>query len=401
MKPRGKRQAGFTLIEMLVSIVILVVLMVIIFQIIQMTNVAYKQSSQGTGVMQQARVAFERMTRNISQATLNTYYGYYYPSGATSPPTTYMRQSELQLISGYTLAANTATSLVPPTTNVTQITHAVFFQAPLGVVSNTSTYGYLGNLLNSCGYFVAYTQDQTRPSFLGNAAVIGNTPTNEYRYRLMEYIKPSDYLNVYMAGAIAANTGNNLSNWIGSTKSGVPSLTGTIAAPVTVRPLANNIVALIIMPEVYTSGTSANGETNTTYVSSATSSYTYDSAYLTTPSGTPPTQNAWANQLPPLIKVIMVAIDEPSAIRLAAANPGATSVAPPAQLPNTYGATGSLFMDPSKLLTNTAGGVTEGDLEKFEDILNATPGNLTGNTIKLNYYVFQTDVVIRGAHWSK
>ena len=89
----------------------------------------------------------------------------------------------------------------------------------------------------------------------------------------------------------------------------------------------------------------------------------------------------------------MVAIDEPSAIRLAAANPTAAEATPPNLIPSTY------FQDPSQLFT--VGG-TEGDLDKLQDILNAanTGGNNpTINKIKLNYYIFQTDVVIRGAKW--
>jgi hypothetical protein len=58
----------------------------------------------------------------------------------------------------------------------------------------------------------------------------------------------------------------------------------------------------------------------------------------------------------------------------------------------------ALFKDPTKLFTSST--VPEGDLQKFEDVLNAVPGNVGGNTIKLNYYVFQTDVIIRGAKWT-
>src|ERR1700761_4626986 len=92
-------RAGVTLVEMLVAVAILLILMTIIFSIIQITSQAWKKSTQTTGSMQQARVAFERMTRNISQATLNTYYSYYYAAGSTAP-SYYMRQSELQFVSG-------------------------------------------------------------------------------------------------------------------------------------------------------------------------------------------------------------------------------------------------------------------------------------------------------------
>ena len=32
--------------------------------------------------------------------------------------------------------------------------------------------------------------------------------------------------------------------------------------------------------------------------------------------------------------------------------------------------------------------------------INAVSGNIAGNAIKLNYYIFQTDVLIRGAKWT-
>ena len=81
----------------------------------------------------------------------------------------------------------------------------------------------------------------------------------------------------------------------------------------------------------------------------------------------------------------------------AAAFPSATPTSPP-NLGQLASSSPPLFTDPTKLLT--VGGV-EGDLEKFEDILNATPGNPAGNKIKLNYYVFQTDVIIRAAKWTE
>ena len=89
----------------------------------------------------------------------------------------------------------------------------------------------------------------------------------------------------------------------------------------------------------------------------------------------------------------MVAIDEPSAIKLEAANPSGSNSNPPNIVPAT------LFQNPANLYT--VGG-TEGDLDKLQDILNASTtggNNPTINKIKLNYYIFQTDVVIRGAKW--
>jgi len=404
--PNCKR--GFTLIEILVSITILVILMAIIFQIINLTTSAYKQSTQGTGTMQQARVAFERMTRTLSQATLNTYYNY--SSGAVAVSSHYVRQSELQFISGYGPIGTNGTFITTAGQNAVQVTHAVFFQAPLGVVTSAdaSNYGNLGNLLNACGYFVTYGPDTSRPAFLGtgtgtSTSVMSNAPVSENRFRLMEYLQPSENLSVYTVGAVPAT--GLMPSWI---TNGLPTDL-TASPPVNVHALASNIVALIIMPEQFTSGTAANGEANTTYVSSPVSgdaggtgdgnanSYQYDSAY----GSNPPANGAQAtytgtssilqwqtgNQLPPLVKVVMVAIDETSGTRLAAKYPNASSISPP-DLGNLFTSSPALFQKPGQLFTT--GGV-EGDLEKLEDTLNS---------LKLNYYVFQSDVIIRGAKWT-
>jgi uncharacterized protein (TIGR02599 family) len=407
-----RQSPGFTLIEMLVSVVILLVLMGIIFQVIQMSSQAWKGTSQGTVTMQQTRAAFERMTRNLSQATLNPYFdyidsgGHWACNGAqySPPPARRGRQSELQFISGQTVVNSTVLRLIPTGAGATQVTHAVFFQAPLGVTTNRTTYGALNNLLNACGYFVVYCQDVFRPTFLNT---FSNAPANEYRYRLMEFIQPSDYFEVYDFDACPAapkpallDNGTAIPQWISG---GLPVLTAAPPAspnPVPVHPLANNIVALIIMPE-QVSNTGGTAIT-TTYINTPVNmaapaaSYNYDSGYHTatlSPSGI---QNPTGNQLPPFVNVIMVAIDEPSATRLAAAYPAATATTPP-DLGQLYSSGTPLFRDPTKLYTT--GGV-EGDLEKFEDILGAKPGNLTGNTIKLNYFVFQTDVAIRSSKWT-
>jgi len=385
---RRARIAGVTLLEMLVSVAILLILMTIIFQMTQLISQAWKKTAQSTSSMQQARVAFERMTRNISQATLNGYYDYMDASGnwiagGTTAPAAYGRRSQLEFMSGN--GPYNASSFISSTVgNATQITHAIFFQAPLGVTTpeSASNYGNLNSLLNACGYFVIYGQDTFRPGFFTS---ISNAPQNEYRYRLMEYLQPSDYLNIYTAGAVSP-TGGSVPTWISN---GIPDLTKVQSTPITVRPIASNIVALIIMPEIFASGTTFGAEQNTTPITTQASSYNYDSAYNANTNPQPPT----ANQLPPLVKVIMVAIDEPSAIKLAAANPSASTTSPPHLVPTT------LFQLPSNLFT--VGG-TEGDLDKLQDILNAsnTGGNNPPiNKIKLNYYIFQTDVVIRGAKW--
>ncbi|MEI9998945.1 MAG: hypothetical protein WDO13_07140 [Verrucomicrobiota bacterium] len=236
------------------------------------------------------------------------------------------------------------------------------------------------------------------PPFL-DTSHFPNAPPQQARYRLMEYLQPSEYLSIYSAANMPTATGS-MPGWISN---GFPDLTvvgGQTAPNIFVRPLADNIVALIIMPEQFSSGSLINGQSNAAPVSSLISpSYDYDSAYhaqnTTANAQGQLVQTLTGNQLPPLVKVVMVAIDEASAVRLSNKYPAATATNPP-PLANIASSM-TLFQNPNSLLTSNG---VEGDLEKFEDILNAIPGNLANNTLKLNYFVFQTDVIIRGAKWS-
>jgi hypothetical protein len=79
----------------------------------------------------------------------------------------------------------------------------------------------------------------------------------------------------------------------------------------------------------------------------------------------------------------MIVLDEPSAIRLQ----GTSSAVPAAiNFSNT-----TLFQNATNMAT---------DIQSVEDICNAKPGNLTGNTLHLNYRIFESDVIMRDAQWS-
>ncbi len=77
------------------------------------------------------------------------------------------------------------------------------------------------------------------------------------------------------------------------------------------------------------------------------------------------------NQLPPILHVAMVAIDEPSAQRICVNDN-----------PPDFGVQ-SLFRDPKKL---------DADLATLETTLKAK---------NLGYQIFQADIGIRGAKWSQ
>src|SRR5690606_10668269 len=125
------------------------------------------------------RNAFTAITRQLSQATLNTYYDYLLDPD-TGIPTRYIRQSDLHFVAGKDLIAN-------------QQTHAVFFQAPLGYTT-AAPYSDMDTLLNASGFFLMRGTDQERPAFLNT---LPNSPPDNVRFRLMQFLQPAENLSIY------------------------------------------------------------------------------------------------------------------------------------------------------------------------------------------------------------
>jgi uncharacterized protein (TIGR02599 family) len=332
----GIMRTGFTLLEMMVATVILVILMLIVFQITQTISRVWKKSTSQITSMQSARAAFESMTRRLSQATLNVYYGYDDPNN----PSQYLRRSELQFICGTDLVSD-------------QITHAIFFQVPLGHTDDTSRYGYMENALNACGYYLVYGDDPNVPQFYKDAV----NPPPKYRFRLMEYLQPTQNLSIYTQENKLGSLINGGRGWI------QPNSDNT-------RVLAENVVALIILPMRSTRDPGDVLSTDFEYNSR-------DGAWL---NGKPAQQEEHSSQLPPIVQVTMVVIDEESAQK----------VCRDATQPD-FGLEG---------LFQRVGNEQEQLLDDLDTLKNTLSGKSGGNNIPLNYYVFQTNVAIRGAKWS-
>lgn len=320
---------GFTIIELLAAVAIMAVILLVIFGITQQTGNAWRSTNAKIDAFQDARAAFESISQTLSQATLNVYHDYYDSQGnrrtaqnATSfVPNSYGRYSDLHFVSGKSLLAD-------------QITHSVFFQTPAGY-SDAAAYDNMDTLLNSCGYFVTYSEDPARPAFLGS---LPNPPPLRHRYRLMQFLQPSQELAVYASGTGSA--------WL-------TDAMDTPAPPV--RQIAENIIALVVLPR------RADRDTGTPL----SPLFEYDSrAGLSNPQA--PTQH----QLPPLVDIVVVAIDEASARRL---ENGPT--------PPDLGLA-SLFSNAENL---------ESDLRQLETTLNNQ---------RLPYRVFRTTVAMRNAKWS-
>lgn len=383
-----RRHQGFTVIELLVSATLLLIIIGIVLSITDQTSQIWRSSNARIQAFQEARSGFESMSRKLSQATLNTYYDYYDSSFknraslttsaqlASFVPASYDRASDLHFICGQ------ATTLLPGITTQTQ---AVFFQAPLGYTAQDSDtdphyYPKLENGLNASGYYLQFhdAADVTMPGYVKE-----DWPgyQKRYRYRLMELIQPTEEFQVYKAGAI----------------------TGWFTSFITTDSyiLAENVIALALLPKLSDQeddpakdGAGVSIAPNYNY-NSRVPVYSNDTlpgfpkdefqVYPAKPSADPEDDKASRHhQLPPLMRVVMVVIDEASAARLQG-----TSATVPAAI--DFEGTG-LFTDASKL---------DHDIGEVEKICNASPGNLTGNTVPLTYRVFSTDLIMREAKWSK
>jgi uncharacterized protein (TIGR02599 family) len=310
------RSGGFTLVEMLAAGAVMAILFVVIYGVMQQTGNAWRGTNAKIEAFQDARTAFDAVTRSLSQATLNTYYDY----DSEAEPTRYLRKSDLHFRSGRDLAPGL-------------IGHGVFFQATLGY-SDKGKFDRLGSL-NGLGFYVTFGSEQGRPAFVQTLG--GNQPANPKRFRLMQWAQPTQSLAVYEDTAWFADS-------LG-------------AANPPVHELAKNVIALVILPRA--------GES-----SSLTPDYEYDSRAGASANPQPVT----AHQLPPLVEVVMVVLDEASAERLGDA-PSASDL----------GLDG-LFLDSSSLERLDA------DLAELERRLAEK---------RLTWRTFRTTVALPNSKWSR
>ena len=267
-----RRARAFTLVELLVASVIMVLLIMLLATMVGEVSKTWKRSETQITRFQNARMAFERMSRSLSQATLNPYWDYMNENNerrttnnaSTFQPAKYGRCSDQHFLIAK------ASEFTP-----TGKGWACFFQAPLGASTNTN-FQKLNNLLNAVGYFAEFNNDadpanlSLKPSFI---------TTPKWRYRLMDLRQPSEDLLVFQTTNSA---------WV----------TDTMGAGRQARPISDNVIALVFLAK----------DDLGNPVSSKTNSYDYDSRDKTSPS-------TW-NQLPAQVLVTMVVIDEPSAARL-------------------------------------------------------------------------------------
>lgn len=331
---------AFTLLELMVSMAVLAVLMLLLFSITSNVAKLWKETTGSISEWQSARNGFESMVRRISQATLDTTWAYFDgPNGSggltTTTPVSYGRHSDLHFVSG-----PASFLLKDCLTNVTS--QAVFFQSPLGNTGNAALNG-LPQLLNTCGFYVQFNNDA---DFRPGLPIFQNLP-GKWRYRLMEVVEPSENLGVY-----ASKTALDFSWFRNAITNG------------SVKPLADNVLALFILPR-FSRFDSDQG-------SLLAPDYLYNSRQAK-PFSSDVVKGNTLHQLPPLVQVVMVVTNENSAIRLRQQNGDQ-------QIPDLFA--NAPFTDSSKY---------DDDIKKLEETLQG---------LGIRYRIFSSIISIRGAKWS-
>jgi uncharacterized protein (TIGR02599 family) len=363
--------------------VVLGIIMMLLFQTLSSSSTIWTRSTGKMQTFQASRAAFESITRNLSQATLQSYQGYADSSGNPIPlinpsyhlpggvsrnrvPTQYLRQSELHFLSGPAADIFQRAGI----SDLAASSHGVFFQAPAGYSSN-SAYILNQSLLNVCGYYVQFGDNEQVPTFVKNAA---NAPGTIPRYRLMEVRQSSE------ANAIYSSTCELDSSGLPKSDYDLRWVTDLDLSTVTNRHvLADNVILLFFLPKL------SSGEEKL-YGAAGDGSYLSPQYQFDSRSWEPNFNGAAAklpltrNRLPPIVEVVMVAIDERSAARLeerfgsGGQGPLANSTVR-SQLGLDTG-----FQNPSALHGDN------GDLARLEKGLDA---------LGLNYRIFQTEVRLR------
>lgn len=358
----GSRGA-FTLVEVLVASAILVVMMGFLMAVMDQTTRIWSGTVAKVEQFREARVGFERVTTRLAQATLNTYWDY----DSATKPTRYERRSELRFISG------SAATLIGPTgptgTSGTgaRVSHAVFFNAPLGIISNPNYTG-LANALNTIGFFVELADDtEQRPSFITTAMIPAR-----WRFRLMEFAQPTENFSLYQF-----TNGTGAINYIGS--DWFRTDVNGASTDVLKRVVAENVIAFIITPRLAKAEESEvkkilfPSQADNPDFSPLAQSFSYNS----TGTHVKPQLNP-KNQLPPVVQLTMVAIDERSAEKL------------------DLDATKADIFKLSTLFATTPNVATT---PKITDDLATLESTLAAKRVR--YRIFTTNVHIRAAKWSR
>ena len=324
MPSRGEAP-GFSLVEVLMAMAVLMLILALTFSMMNNVATIWQRQRHQSAAFEGANAAFQTLTRALSQATLATYWDY--QKDANQQPVAFRRNSDLHFRMG-----RTADLLGLPADRYPG--SALFFQAPEGRTTLPEM-KRLPSLLNGLGYFVAFGDTPNKPAFLEPVLA------PRHRFRLMEWQEPVEDLKVY-----ETRTGDG---WFSSRLLSGDGLRNTAV-------LAENIVALIVMAEY----PAPDGSTEFTFV--------YDSRDESQP--------ARMHQLPPYLHVVMAAVAEDSARRLA----------------DQYGATPPPLAPADGLFQNPA---------QFREDIAQWEADLRAISPRVEFQVFSSKIPLKNAKWSQ
>lgn len=341
------------MIEMLVSMAILAIILVMTTAMVSGTQKSLRAARASASQYREARRAFAVLTRTLQQTTLNTYWDYDDPEN----PSRYLRQSELHFVTGPSDEVLNEQDIYG---------HAVFFNAPFGFAGSDATgedpssdpYRDLESLLNAWGYYVTYAEDDDAPAFI--QALQPDIISVKRGFRLMEYRQPSEKLSIYKEDLREASSKAAAYGWF---RDHLKEHS---------RVVADNIIALVIRPVVSASDAEEKGE-DPWWIAP---DYLYDSRgkQLSTMSGA--ASEASANQVPPILELTLVAVEEESYQAYERRGKG----------------------DPKSRLSSLIEGLFQ-DPEDLEEDLATLEKELA--ELKIAHEVFQASVGLRTAKWSQ
>jgi uncharacterized protein (TIGR02599 family) len=348
--PKTDTRSAFSLIELMVAMGILTILMLMMTVLLDQIQKSWRFSESRISQFREARVAFDLMAKNVGQGSLNTYWDMVINDDGDIER--YAPTSELHFIT-----MNDVSSALPATSTQQPTGHAVFFQAPLGF---STEYRNLNNLFNARGYFVSFGSDRRfKPSFVKSP--------DRYRFRLMEFRPPAESNQVFQDGKDEREKGEEqeFDQWY---KQALSVGEGDFESHL--NPLAENILTIVISPRdsLLESGSSRNEN-----FSEIAPSYSYDSNDPTRVKDPTDKFSSFAQQVPPLIRVTMVAIDETAAVQ----NEKGSSMPQ-----NIVGPLDRLFKQTQNFTQ---------DIQELSRHLDEK---------KVNHKVFSTMVLLRSAKWT-
>ena len=344
---------GFTLVELLAASALFSVLLLVVFQMVDVVSKVYNQAGSRIESFSEGRAAFTEISERLSQATLFPYLDYSSEDPADGEET-FAYTSDLHFLCG---RANQIIPRAPQTSGAGG--HAVLFHATRGIASTPGgDLTALPGLLNATGFYVEYGRpDDYVPAFLRGT----DASEQPARFRLVEILQPTEKNRVYEGYADGTQGVGDSAN----TDAWIDNLQLNSGDQLDRHILADNIVALVIRPK----------DPAFAEPSIIAPDYSYDSRKATTGGAVgAKLASITRHQLPPVVEVIVVAIDERSAARL----------------DRDWGANVANVLGLPSFFNNASEAALESDLESLGERL--TEKDVT-------YKIFRGDVVLKNSRW--